>query len=430
MRKLLLTLLLLLPATCVLAADLPEPTYFTSGELKYQYFDGTDYYVGGTSTFENGQMIYFPKEGGCIVAANPDYTGTDLVIPETVFYNGQELKVLGIAAEAFKGNQTITSVTFPNTFPSRYGEKDYSVRYYDALLNLYRTQQFDRVGDNIFADCPKLSKVVFSEGMKYFLSGSINSGTPFANCPLSEVVIPPTLTDLNNLFIGSAVETIDIPATVTKISFKNCTKLTEIPDMPGLTEIPDNCFSYCTSLENVIIPDNITNIGQYAFSECSSLKSVVISDNVTYLSMCAFRNCKNLENVVIGSGVKQFATNVFEGSDAISEIEFKPTTPPTFYQIGAPTTKPEDAGIFDQTVLDNAVATVPEGTLANYRKQGWFKFAHAQDTTTGIEDITADITTAPEEYFNLQGMQVSADTLTPGIYIRRQGSRTSKIIVR
>lgn len=102
MRKLLLTLLLLLPATCVLAADLPEPTYFTSGELKYQFFDGTNYYVGGNSVFENGQMIDIPIEGGCIVAANPDYTGTDLVIPATVSYNGQELKVLGIAAEASK----------------------------------------------------------------------------------------------------------------------------------------------------------------------------------------------------------------------------------------------------------------------------------------------------------------------------------------
>lgn len=284
MRKLLLTLLLLLPATCVLAADLPEPTYFTSGELKYQFFDGTNYYVGGNSVFENGQMIHIPIEGGCIVAANPDYTGTDLVIPATVSYNGQELKVLGIAAEAFKGYQTITSVTFPNTFPSRFGEKDYKVL---ESSNPYRTQEFDRVGDNIFADCPKLSKIVFSEGMKYFLSGSINSGTPFANCPLSEVVIPPTLTDLNNLFIGSAVETIDIPATVTTISFKNCSKLTEIPDMPGLTEIPDYCFYYCTSLENAIIPDYITNIGQYAFQGCSSLKSVVISDNVTYLSQYA-----------------------------------------------------------------------------------------------------------------------------------------------
>ena len=37
---------------------------------------------------------------------------------------------------------------------------------------------------------------------------------------------------------------------------------------------------------------------------------------------------------------------------------------------------------------------------------------------------------APAEYFTLQGIAVSADTLTPGIYIIRQGAKTSKTVVR
>ena len=52
-------------------------------------------------------------------------------------------------------------------------------------------------------------------------------------------------------------------------------------------------------------------------------------------------------------------------------------------------------------------------------------------STVGIEAITADeTTTAPAEYYNLQGMRVNGDRLTPGIYIMRQGSKTSKILVR
>lgn len=46
----------------------------------------------------------------------------------------------------------------------------------------------------------------------------------------------------------------------------------------------------------------------------------------------------------------------------------------------------------------------------------------------GIDDIELD-TTAPVEYFNLQGVAVKGD-LTPGLYIRRQGSKTAKVIVR
>lgn len=46
----------------------------------------------------------------------------------------------------------------------------------------------------------------------------------------------------------------------------------------------------------------------------------------------------------------------------------------------------------------------------------------------GIADITVD-ENAPVEFFNLQGVRVSGD-LTPGLYIRRQGSIATKIAVK
>jgi len=50
--------------------------------------------------------------------------------------------------------------------------------------------------------------------------------------------------------------------------------------------------------------------------------------------------------------------------------------------------------------------------------------------SSGINDIYTDDNDAPVEYFNLQGMRVSVDNLTPGVYIRRQGSTTSKVLVK
>lgn len=41
------------------------------------------------------------------------------------------------------------------------------------------------------------------------------------------------------------------------------------------------------------------------------------------------------------------------------------------------------------------------------------------------EDLEAE-----KEYFNLQGVNVDADALVPGIYVVRQGNRTSKVIVK
>ncbi len=56
---------------------------------------------------------------------------------------------------------------------------------------------------------------------------------------------------------------------------------------------------------------------------------------------------------------------------------------------------------------------------------------HITDASgSAVSDVENDSSDLPVEYYNLQGMRVQADALTPGIYIRRQGTATSKIAVR
>lgn len=50
--------------------------------------------------------------------------------------------------------------------------------------------------------------------------------------------------------------------------------------------------------------------------------------------------------------------------------------------------------------------------------------------SNAIDGIGADNEDAPVEYFNIQGVRVNADRLVPGLYIVRQGSKASKIIVK
>ncbi|MDE6300989.1 MAG: hypothetical protein K2M19_04675 [Muribaculaceae bacterium] len=49
---------------------------------------------------------------------------------------------------------------------------------------------------------------------------------------------------------------------------------------------------------------------------------------------------------------------------------------------------------------------------------------------SGVESVTADQTTSEAEYYTLQGDRVNKTDLNPGIYISRQGAKTSKIIIR
>lgn len=418
MNKLLLALFLL-SSLPVLGANPSTPVYFESDGLKYQYFDGTEYWIGGFTRWDNGVMTEIPKEGNiCIVSVNPDYTGTDLVIPEAVQYNGKDIRVVGIDAKAFADNQTITSVSFPSTFPQKFGD---NYRYYDESSPYSKDAAL--MGASAFAGCTNLKKVIFSNGLAEFYSKDL-----FTGCPISEVVIPETLTKFNGFLEGSAVETIEIPAWVTTISFKDCTKLREIPELLGMTEIPQKCFSNCDALVNAVTPVNATSVGNYAFKGCDNLETLVIGDKVTSIGQEAASMCPKLEEVTIGSGVTEFATACFNNSDAIKKVFFMPTTPPRFYQLGAPTTTGATAQIFSETTYENATAYVPDGTRAAYMAKDWFKFT--DHNTTGVGNIAADNTAAPAEYFTIQGRQVGGEALTPGIYIKRQGDTTTKIIIR
>ena len=52
-------------------------------------------------------------------------------------------------------------------------------------------------------------------------------------------------------------------------------------------------------------------------------------------------------------------------------------------------------------------------------------------TPQGVSDITVnEDANAPVQYFNLNGVEVNANNLTPGIYLTRQGSKGGKVIVK
>lgn len=145
-----------------------------------------------------------------------------------------------------------------------------------------------------------------------------------------------------------------------------------------------------------VIPNTVTTIGEYAFVQCGKLTSVTIPRSVTEIGANAFKWCESLKM-----------------------IHALPGTPPAvgleaFY--GVPTA---------------AVVFVPKGTRGAYAAaEGWTYFTDFRETDeSGIDRVAANGAEAAAEYFNLNGQRVNASALIPGIYMKRSGGRSSKVLV-
>lgn len=93
-------------------------------------------------------------------------------------------------------------------------------------------------------------------------------------------------------------------------------------------------------------------------------------------------------------------------------------------------TRPENSDVVigtDDTSLFNLQSSVYDlkGSIKNDEK----RLIAVPKTQSGIAGIEAD-GNAPVEYYNLNGVQVKADNMTPGVYVRRQGKNVTKVIVK
>ena len=68
-------------------------------------------------------------------------------------------------------------------------------------------------------------------------------------------------------------------------------------------------------------------------------------------------------------------------------------------------------------------------SLVAVRDGGYISFFQTK-LQDGIDDIEADSTDAPAVFYNLQGVEVPAENLVPGIYVKVCGSTATKVVVR
>ncbi len=98
---------------------------------------------------------------------------------------------------------------------------------------------------------------------------------------------------------------------------------------------------------------------------------------------------------------------------------------------------PDDAALTDTRIRviyteawdGNVTTGNVDGDYQHINKGYSYDYAVRCQSAVGVDDIITDIDNAQVEYFNLQGMRVSGKLL-PGVYIRRQGAKVDKVLVR
>ena len=216
-----------------------------------------------------------------------EYSG-NVVIPESVTYNGNTYSVTSIGWAAFYKCSGLTSITIPSSVTS--------------------------IGTEAFAGCSGLTSVTIPNSVT-----SIGKNAFYGCSGLTSVTIPNSVTSIGNEAFSdcSGLTSVTIPNSVTSIgdrAFERTAWYNNQPDglvyagkvaykykgtMPsntsivieeGTLEIAGNAFYNCSGLTSVTIPNSVTTIGSSAFSGCSWLTSVTIPNSVTTIGSSAFES--------------------------------------------------------------------------------------------------------------------------------------------
>jgi len=214
------------------------------------------------------------------VTSNPNYYSGDVVIPESVTYEGTSYSVTSIGHEAFFDCSGLTSVAIPNSVTS--------------------------IGHDAFIDCSGLTSVTIPNNVT-----SIGEFAFYGCSGLTSVTVPNSVTSIGEYAFGycSGLTSVTIPNSVTSIgydAFSLCSGLTSvhISDVAAWCKIEfgsrasSNPLYYAHHLylngeeiKELVIPNSVTSIEENTFQGCTGLTTVTIPNSVTSIGNNSFFYC-------------------------------------------------------------------------------------------------------------------------------------------
>lgn len=227
--------------------------------------------------------------------ADPNNPPSEIVVPATVEYDGEEYTVTKIAVGAFYECTTLATVSF--------AEKS----------------KVAEINASAFHGCKNLSSVTFPAGLK-----NIQEGAFYECTKLESITLPDGFEGFGEgVFMGSGLKSINLPKNlkiVQNFLFAMCTLLEDITLPDGITAIGEGSFYMCSGLKSISLPANLEIIDDGAFYGCTSLSSIGFPNKLTHIGQEAFNNCTGLTELIIPSSVKFIKSDAFLGCTNVTDV--------------------------------------------------------------------------------------------------------------
>ena len=343
--------------------------------------------VKAQKTFQVDGINYYLDGSEARVSDNRDYSGSKIIIPNSVLYDGKNYPVTSIADSAFYINLRLEEVTIPNSVTT-IGNEAFS---WSNLKEVTIPNSVTTIGDGAFEGCTSLQKVIWNArnaqdcsysspfsgcGVTDFVFGEEVEHIPAYLCNnlrlLNTIVIPNSVTTIGNGAFAwcRGLTTVTIGNSVTTIGYRvfaSCTGLTEVSIPNSITTIGEKAFNGCTGLTEITIPNSVTDIGNLAFAGCTGLTEVSIPNSVTSIGSSAFSNCRGLKTVTIGNSVTTIGNWAFASCTGLTEVSI----PNSVTNIGSSAF--EDCTELKTVTIGNSVTTIGDGAF---------------DSCTGLTKVT------------------------------------------
>ena len=241
--------------------------------------------------------------------ANKKMTTKDVVIPQTVTYDGKTYTVTTVARQAFEANTSIETLVI------------------EADLGATGLKGF------AFSQCSNLKQVTLPNSL------TVIPERCFKQCTsLTELILPSNLQEIGSCAFWkcTGLLSIDIPASVTVISdkvFEECTALKTVRSAASV--IGERMFYNCKAVESatftnavsvgglafyyfgikngegvLVLPDTLTTVSSKAFQYCY-FNTVILPKSITNVAENGFINLKNYCKIIKFTGTEAQANELF-----------------------------------------------------------------------------------------------------------------------